>query len=59
MEDSGFFGPVYSRSVETSEEDEVERVLKAALVAVGSGAVFVDRVNAKRLVLFVEVLKYS
>ena len=47
VEDSGFDGSVWSRSVETSKEEEVECVLKAALVAVGEGSVESSGVNAK------------
>ena len=58
MRDSGFGGPDWSRSTETSEEEEVERILKAALLAVGAGAVEVAGVNAKHLGMFMHSLKY-
>ena len=48
QEESGCGGPVWSRSVETSKEEEVERILKSALLALGSGTVELAGVNAKR-----------
>ena len=44
-------------SAETSEEEELERLLKGALLVVGAGAVESAVVKAKRLGVFVEVLK--
>ena len=35
VEDSGFGGPVWSRSMGTSEEEETEHVIKATPLAVG------------------------
>ena len=57
MEGSVFIGPVCYRSGETSEEDEVEFILKTTPITIGAGAVEAAGVNAKRLGLFVEVLK--
>ena len=46
---NGFFGPVWYRSIEMSYEEEVERVLKAALLAVSAGEVESDEVKAEHL----------
>ena len=53
MEDSVFGGPVWSISVETSKEEEVELVIKAKLVAVGAGEVEVVGVKINHLWVFV------
>ena len=57
LKDSRFGGPVWSRSVETSKEEEVESILEATPLAVCTGEVEADVVNAKRLGVFVEVSK--
>ena len=44
-------------SVEMSKEEEVECILKAALLAVGSGMVESAGVNANHMGVFLEVLK--
>ena len=56
-EDVGCDGPVWSMSVETPEEEEVDLVLESALLAVGAGAAESSGVKAKRPWVFVEVLK--
>ena len=58
-EDGGFGGPIWSRSVETSKEEEVDCILEAAPLAVDTGSVEADGVNANHLGDFVEVLKES
>ena len=45
VEDSGVGRTDWSRSVETSKEEEVERVCKAAPLTVGAGAAEADGVN--------------
>ena len=57
MEDSCVGGPFWSRSVETSKEDVVERVLKSSPPVVGTGAVEATAVSAKIMGVFMEVLK--
>ena len=47
-EESGFGGAVWYRYVETAYKEEGDHTLKAALIAVGSGAVELERVKAKR-----------
>ena len=44
--------------MEISKEEEVECILKDAPLAVVTGAVGVDGVNAKRMRVFMEVLGY-
>ena len=57
-QESGFGGIVWSRSVETSNEEEVERALKDALPVEDTGMVEAAGEKAERLGVFVEVLKY-
>ena len=52
-----FGGLVWSRSVETSEKDKLERILEDELIEVGTGAVELDGVKSKHPGVFVEVLK--
>ena len=47
QEDSGFGGPGWYRSIDTEYEKEGERVLEAAPLAVGAGAVELSRGKAK------------
>ena len=54
MEDSGVGGPGCPRSAGTSKKEEVERILKDVLLAVGAGSVEADGMNAW---VFVEVFK--
>ena len=49
LEDIRFGGPVWSRSVETSKEEEEESILEATPLKVCTGEVEADVVNAKRL----------
>ena len=39
--------------METSEDEELERISEAATIAVGIGAVEADRVNVKHMGVFV------
>ena len=56
MQDSGFDGPVWSRSVENPKEEGVERVIKAVTFAVVTGVVEASGVNMKHMGVFLEVL---
>ena len=56
-EDNGFGVPVLSRSVETSKEEESERILEAEPLAVGAGEVESSEVKGNCLGILVEALK--
>ena len=49
VEYSGIFVPGWPRSLEKSEEEEAEKVIKSAPLAVGAGAVGAAGANAKSL----------
>ena len=49
VEYSGIFVPGWPRSLETYEEEEAEKVIKSAPLAVGAGAVEAAGENAKCL----------
>ena len=55
----GFGGPGWYRSVDTVYEKLEEHILKAEPLAVGTGEVGSAGGKAKRLGVFVEVLRYS
>ena len=55
---SSFGGTVWSRSEKTSEEEQVERILEAALLAVHAGEAVLARVSANHPGVAMEVLKY-
>ena len=54
---SGFGVPVLSDYMETSKEEEMDSAIEAAPLAVGTGVVEADRLNAKHPGVFMEVLK--
>ena len=54
---NGFGGPGWFRSLEKSYEEEGENTLLAAPLALGAGVVESDGCKAKRLVVFVEVMR--
>ena len=56
---NGFDGLGWSRSVETVYEEEGVRVIKAALLRLGAGAVNLDGVKATHTEVFVKVLSES
>ena len=59
LEEGSSFGRlVWTRYVETAEEDESERVIHYAPLAVGAGELEVTRVNVKLPGVFVDILKY-
>ena len=55
----GFGGPGWYRSVDTVYEKLEEHILEAEPLAVGTGEVESAVGKAKRLGVFVEVLRYS
>ena len=56
-EDSGFGGPVWSRSVETPYEEKGDSVLKASKLAVVAGELELSRVKVKHQEAFADILR--
>ena len=56
-EDGAFGGPVWSRSKEKANKEEVECVLKASSLEVGTEAAELAGLKVKHMGVFVEVLR--